>query len=607
MKKILICLLLVLFCAFGVVGCQTETPSNNPSGDNGGGSGNNNNPPVEETQEQKLAKIVLSDGLFAYDGEAHTIIPSGLGTEFEALPVGEVSFTEAGEYQVSYNIVLKGETEVLKTVSATLKITVAEEVEADFASVEQLILKGKTNTKGQDATEETPVTGRPNFVVPAEGFNTEEKITITFYHTMGQNLNSVLDQYLIDFYLEYPNIEVKWTQVGGYDDVRNQITTEITTGAQPNIAYCYPDHVALYNVSGSVVALDNLIKDPVLGLTPEQIADFIPAYYNEGRQFGNGLMYSMPWSKSTEVLYYNKTFFNEHNLSVPDHWFSEGENDTTSMEYVCAKIREIDPSSIPLGYDSEGNWFITMAEQMGADYTSNEKGQSHYTFNNMWNRGIFKEFREWYKKLYVTTQGLYGAYTSGLFKSTDTTRSYMSIGSSAGATHQRPDKNGEGQYPFEVGIAPIPQMNPSNPKVISQGPSVCIFNQADPQEVLASWIFVKWFTTNVDFQAEFSMASGYVPVIQSVQENETYKAFIDSADGYDNVAALSAKVCLEQANYYYTSPAFNGSSKARDEVGSLVKSIFSIDKDASESDADAKIMKFFEDAVAECKFFSGEK
>ena len=59
-----------------------------------------------------------------------------------------------------------------------------------------------------------------------------------------------------------------------------------------------------------------------LGLTDEQKSDFIEAYYNEGRQFGDGLMYTMPFSKSTEVLYYNKTFFDQNNLTLPTTWLS---------------------------------------------------------------------------------------------------------------------------------------------------------------------------------------------------------------------------------------------------------------------------------------------
>ena len=142
------------------------------------------------------------------------------------------------------------------------------------------------------------------------------------------------------------------------------------------------------------------------------------------------------------------------------------------LKKACAKIKEIDPKSIPLGYDSEGNWFITMTEQYGSDYTS--ATEPHYLFDNDTNKAFVKKFNEWYQKGYVTTAGLYGAYTSGLFTSTDETRCYMCIGSSAGATYQRPAKGEDGSYPFEVGIATIPQVNAENPKVISQGPSLVI-------------------------------------------------------------------------------------------------------------------------------------
>ena len=174
----------------------------------------------------------------------------------------------------------------------------------------------------------------------------------------------------------------------------------------------------------------------------------------------------------------------------------------------------------------------------------------------------------------------------------------MSIGSSAGATHQRPSKEDD-KYPFEVGIASIPQMNSANPKVISQGPSVCIFKKGDPQEVIASWLFVKFLTTSVEFQAEFSMASGYVPVLKSVAQNEVYAEFLSKADGYDYVAALSAKVCLDQEAAYYTSPAFNGSSKARDQVGALIPKVLAGDPG---SDLIAFINKAFADAIYECKY-----
>ncbi len=437
-----------------------------------------------------------------------------------------------------------------------------------------------------------------NFEIPEGGYDGSE-VTITFYHTMGSNLKDVLEDYIVEFNKLYPNIHIENEQVGGYDDVRDQIKTELTVGNQPNIAYCYPDHVALYNLARAVVTLDDLIASDIevtradgtteiLGLTDEQISDFIAGYYNEGKQFGDGLMYTLPMSKSTEVLYYNKTFFEANNLSVPTTW--------DEMEALCQQILTIDPDCIPLGYDSEANWFITMCEQYGYDYTS-ASDDNHFLFNNDGAKSFVKEFREWYQNGYVTTQEIYQAYTSGLFVAQTGTNSYMSIGSSAGATHQRPTKGADG-YPFEVGIATIPQVDASNPKVISQGPSLCIFKDANPQEVVASWLFVKFLTTTVEFQAEFSMASGYVPVLKSVVENENYADFLSKADGGDYISALSAKVCLQQESAYYTSPAFNGSSTARDQVGLLMQSAFTNDDGG---DVDAMLDKLFAAAIKECE------
>ena len=447
----------------------------------------------------------------------------------------------------------------------------------------------------------------PEFKMPENGFDTSKKVTITFYHTMGAALREVLDAYIVEFNKLYPNIKIEHKQVGSYDDVRKTISTEITVGDQPNIAYCYPDHVALYNMAKAVQTLDVLIdsdktvkdalgNETIIGLTQAQKDDFIQGYYEEGRQFGDGKMYTLPLSKSTEVLYYNKTFFEKNDLQVPKTW--------DELEAVCKRIKEIDPDSIPLGYDSEANWFITMCEQLGSDYTT-ANGDNNFTFNNQTNRDFVKKFREWYKKGYVTTQEIHGAYTSSLFtmKESEVGNSYMSIGSSAGASHQRPEKV-SGAYPFEVGIATVPQVNANNPKVISQGPSLCIFKKADPQEVLASWLFVKYLTTKVEFQAQFSMASGYIPVIKSVKENTKYAEYLNKADGGDYITTLSVKVGLEQEKAYYTSPAFNGSSVARDQVGFLIQRCFVASW--KDSEVDDKIKAEFDKAVKECNYQIGK-
>ena len=442
----------------------------------------------------------------------------------------------------------------------------------------------------------------PNFQMPEGGYDGSE-VTIVFYHTMGQTLQAELNKAIIAFNELYPNITIEAKQIGGYDDVRDQISTELNAQRQPNLAYCYPDHIALYNKAGAVVTLDQFIESTqeitladgskdILGLTAEQIADFKAAGFWDEGIFPDGKMYSLPLSKSTELLFYNADFFAEHNLTVPTTW--------AEMETLCKKILEIDKNCIPLGYDSEANWFITLCEQYGYPYTSAE-GENKFLFDTEDHYEFVEMIRRWYKEGYVTTQEIYGAYTSTLFTETasDKVKSYMSIGSSGGTAHQAPTADGNGDYPFNVGIATIPQVNPAAPKAISQGPSLCILQNENPQEVIASWLFAKFLTTDLAFQADFSMASGYVPVIASATNDPFYQEFLSKANGSDYLTALGASVCLNQSNAYFTSPAFSGSSVARDQVGQLLFTCMT--EPWSDAETRAKIAEAFKAAVAKCK------
>ncbi len=428
-------------------------------------------------------------------------------------------------------------------------------------------------------------------------------VDITFYHSMGQALKGILGECIAEFNTMYPNIKITDTSFGDYDGVRDQVSKEVSAGRAPSLAYCYPDHVALYNKSKAVLTLDDHIASTlevskadgtteIMGLTQAQIDDYVPSYYEEGKIYGDGKMYTLPMLKSTELLYYNVEYFAENNLKVPATW--------DEMEDVCEQILEIESAKegglknnpcIPLGYDSGANWFITMTEQLDSPYTSDVKGE-YFLFNNKENRAFVKRFREWYEKGYVTTEDTFGSYTSDLFTQTEKgkTRVYMCIGSSAGATYQHPDLNADGKtYPFSVGVTMVPQSytaeefktNGKKPQMISQGPSLCLFKKDNPQEVAASWLFAKFITTSVEYQARFSMNNGYTCAIQSVQESPVYANFLNGktvtgaeASAAEKLKSAAIQKTMEYKDYYYVSPAFNGSSTARTEMQELMKNCF---------------------------------
>ena len=88
---------------------------------------------------------------------------------------------------------------------------------------------------------------------------------------------------------------------------------------------------------------------------------------------------------------------------------------------------------------------------------------------------------------------------------------------------------------------------------------------------------------------------------------ETYKPyqeFLEKADGGDYVTSLSAKVCMDQEKAYYTSPAFNGSSEARDQVNEIINGAFTIPENTA--DIKAAITQIFQDAIDECEYNFGK-
>ncbi len=447
-----------------------------------------------------------------------------------------------------------------------------------------------------------------DFEIPEGGYD-GNPVEITMYHCSGKTLLSVLEKYVAKFNELYPNIKITLTSQGDYDGVRDIISTKLTAGEQPDIAYCYPDHVASYNSAKAVISLNSLIASDIevtdskgnttiLGLTEDQINDFIPQYYEEGMAFDDaGTMYTLPMAKSTEALYYNKSFFDKYSIPVPTTW--------DEMEAVCERIKEIDPDCIPLGYDSEANWFITMCAQLGSPYTSLDSS-NHFQFDNETNRAFVERFSEWYQKGYVTTKELNKGYTSDLFTEIqeDKLKCYMVIGSTGGASYQNPpvvdssSNDPATKYAFEIGVVSIPQINTESPKAISQGPSLCIFKQGDPQRTVASWLFVKYLATNAQFQAEFSQKSGYSPVINSARELQQYKDWLAVANGYDNLQALGVGLCNDTTHYVFVSDAFNGSSKARDTVGIIMQGALGY----TGTDIKSKIDELFKKAIADCQY-----
>ena len=122
----------------------------------------------------------------------------------------------------------------------------------------------------------------------------------------------------------------------------------------------------------------------------------------------------------------------------------------------------------------------------------------------------------------------------------------------------------------------IPQYNTEDPKMISQGPSVCIFNKENTQEVLASWFFVQFLLTN-DVQIAYAQTEGYVPVTAKAQNSDEYKDYM-SRCGEDNelyydVKIKASQLLIDNVDNTFVTPVFSGSASLRDAAGQLVEEV----------------------------------
>ena len=136
------------------------------------------------------------------------------------------------------------------------------------------------------------------------------------------------------------------------------------------------------------------------------------------------------------------------------------------------------------------------------------------------------------------------------------------------------DIHEEQVVPFHTRVTMIPQFHPDKPKMISQGPSVCVFSKENDQEVLASWLFVQYLLSN-GIQLGYAETEGYLPVTKKALESDEYVDYIARA-GEDNktyyrVKIEASRLLMEHTGDTFVTPVFNGSASLRSAAGQLIE------------------------------------
>ena len=425
--------------------------------------------------------------------------------------------------------------------------------------------------------------GMQSFEIPVE-FDESKEYEITFWakNDTNKTQTAVYEKAIEDFEKLYPNITINMRLYTDYGRIYNDVITNIATNTTPNVCITYPDHIATYLTGqNSVVALDELFENEQYGFGGSALKYEAPTREEMIPEFLDGCIvedkyYAVPYMRSTEACYINKTYVEALGYEVPDiltwDFIWEVAEAATKMNDDETYALNGQNVMIPFIYKSTDNMMIQMIRQKGYEY-SRENGEI-LLFNDNTKELLYT----------VADHVKTGAFST--FKISSYPANFLNAGqcvfaidSTAGATWMGMDAPlsdipEDKKVEFETVVRMVPQFDPENPQMISQGPSICIFNKADADEVLASWIFTQYLLTN-EVQNGYAMTEGYVPVTLKAQNSEEYQSYLKGTDKelhYD-VKIAATKLLLEHTQDTFVTPVFNGSASLRDAAGQLIENV----------------------------------
>ncbi len=423
------------------------------------------------------------------------------------------------------------------------------------------------------------------FEIP-ETFDETKNYEISFWAKNDTNMTQVeiYKNAIADFEKLYPNIKVNLRLYTDYGKIYNDVITNISTDTTPNVCITYPDHIATYLTGeDTVVPLDELFANEKYGLGGSEVkfnspslSEIVPKFLEEC-EFG-GHYYAVPYMRSTEACYVNKTFVEKLGFTLPEtlSWDFVWEVSEAALEKDESGNFKVNGQKvlIPFIYKSTDNMMIQMLRQKDAEYSTA--------------LGEVKLFNDTANDILMTVAKHVESGAFNTFKLAGYPANFLNAGqcifavdSTAGATWMGSDAplvdiDEDKLVHFETEVMTVPQFDPENPVMISQGPSMCVFNKKDQGEVLASWLFCQFMLTN-EVQISYASTEGYCPVTLKAQQSEEYSDYLsregEDSEMYYDIKLKATKLLLDNTENTFVTPVFNGSASLRNAAGHLIESV----------------------------------
>lgn len=356
-------------------------------------------------------------------------------------------------------------------------------------------------------------------------------VEITFWHAMSGDQEKSLQGLVDKFKKVNPNITVTLQNQSSYPDLQQKITaTTASPKDLPTMTQAYPDWLLNAIDENLVLDLKPYIEHETLKF--DNYDDIVKGFREASTL--DGKIYGIPFNKSTEVLWYNKTLFDKLNLTVPKTYeeFAKVAKEIKDKENIVAG-----------GFDSLSNYYTTYLKNEGVVFDSklDPTNEASTKAVNYYLDGI--------KNGYFRIAGT-DKYLSSPFGNETIA---MLVGSNASETFVKQGVNNK----FEIGVAPYPAK-----EVMQQGTDLFVFNSATAEQKTAAYEFLKFLTTKEN-QITWAKDTGYIPVRESAINSDEYK----------NSGSLIAPIISDATKNLFTNPLVKGMDSAFRESNTVLESI----------------------------------
>ncbi len=321
-------------------------------------------------------------------------------------------------------------------------------------------------------------------------------VEIEFWHGLSGKIEEELETLTNEFNKTHPNITVKLVNQGSYADLSQKVTTAAQSKKLPALTTAYPSEILQYAQQDLVVDLAPYIENSSIGLDKNSIYD---AFYEECNI--NGAQLALPFTKSTEVLTYNKTALDELGKSVPTNW---------DEVFDVSKAFYEKTGKPGFGVDVPETLFAIILRECGVDNWKNEDGT--FNFNNPKVAELVTKFKQATEAGYMRLPGT-DKYLSTPFGNGDL---LMYTGSIAGTTYIDKAVNGK----FEWNNAKYPAK-----QVAQQGPDIFAFSTTSPEQQYASYEYMKYLVST-PVTTKWAIATGYLPVTKEAMDSSEYQQYL---------------------------------------------------------------------------------